>query len=130
MEGRKRVLGPSVNVWLEKHLEMRQKLSMKTTCLPLYLLIILWYHFPGFETGVSTQQGEKKAITNYVLDNGEHICISLWYCFMVRENSSKYLILEPIKMSTLFSLQHPWERHRRTGPDTQPPDGTAPFFCI
>jgi hypothetical protein len=32
-------------------------------------------------------------------------------------------------MSTLFFLQHPWERHRRTGPDTQPPDGTAPFFC-
>jgi hypothetical protein len=62
---------------------------MKTTYLPLYLLIILWYLFrvyPVFEPGVSTQQGEKNAIKNYVLDSGEDI--SLWYWTLWSEGTA------------------------------------------
>ncbi len=88
------MLGPGNHtevLWFGKYLEMRQNLSMTKSCLPFYLLIILWCHFrvyPLFEPGVSTQKGEKNAIKNDVVDSGELISLWYWALWSVRAAAS------------------------------------------
>jgi len=76
---------------------------------------------------LSRREGRnKKAIKkNFDPDGGGQDCSgsALW-----SEGGSKYFIDQPIKVSTLFFLQHPWEPRMRTAADTLPPHGIAPFL--